>query len=288
MDTARRLQRTMARETEVRGVGFIDGHDVALRFRPAGPDTGVVFVRTDLPGRPAVRAQIANVIPRQRRTTVQRGEAVIEMVEHVMAALAGLQVDNCEIEIDAPETPGCDGSSRAFAEAIAAAGTVEQKRERPRLVIDRPVTVRDGRAVLSARPGPGSGYVLSYHLDYGNNPIGKQSLSLNVSPGTFAAELASSRTFLLEAEAQALRRAGIGARASESDLLIFGAGGPIGNTLRFPDECARHKILDMVGDLGLLEMDIVGHVVADRSGHQLNAELVRALIASAGSDRSAA
>ena len=130
MHTARRLQRTIARETEVRGVGFIQGSDVALRFRPAAADTGVVFVRTDLPGRPAVRARIANVIPRQRRTTIQQGEAVVEMVEHVMAALAGLRVDNCRIEIDAPETPGCDGSSRAFCEAIAAAGTVELDRDR--------------------------------------------------------------------------------------------------------------------------------------------------------------
>src|SRR6202023_964774 len=99
---------TIARETEVRGVGFIQGSDVALRFRPAAADTGVVFVRTDLAGHPAVRARIANVIPRQRRTTIQQGEAVVEMVEHVMAALAGLRIDNCRIEIDAPDTPGCD------------------------------------------------------------------------------------------------------------------------------------------------------------------------------------
>ncbi len=114
MLTAKRSTRTIARETEVRGVGFIHGRDVALRFRPAEADTGVVFVRTDLPGRPAVRAHIRYVVPRQRRTTIQHGEATVEMVEHVLAALAGLQIDNCLIEIDAPETPGCDGSSQAF------------------------------------------------------------------------------------------------------------------------------------------------------------------------------
>jgi len=280
MLTARRLQRTIARETEVRGVGFIGGSDVALRFRPAGADTGVVFVRTDLPGRPSVRAHIDNVVPSQRRTTIRNGEATVEMVEHVMAALAGLRIDNCEVEIDAFETPGCDGSSLAFTEALRAAGSVELDRPRETLVIERPVTVREGSAVLTAHPGAGAAYVLSYQLDYGRgNPIGTQSHFLELSPESFVAELADCRTFLLEAEAKALRQAGIGTRATEADLLIFGPDGVIGNTLRHPDECVRHKILDMVGDLALLGKDIVGHVVAHRSGHQLNATLVRELVA---------
>jgi UDP-3-O-[3-hydroxymyristoyl] N-acetylglucosamine deacetylase/3-hydroxyacyl-[acyl-carrier-protein] dehydratase len=288
MLTARRLQRTIARETEIQGVGFIFGTDVSMRFRPAGADSGVVFVRIDLPERPAVRAHITNVIPRQRRTTLQQGAASVEMVEHVMAALAGLRIDNCTIEIDAPETPGCDGSSRAFVEALSQAGTVELDRPRETLVIDRPVAVHEGGAVLAAHPGPGEGLVLSYNLDYGpSSPIGSQSFFVDVSPETFRGELATSRTFLLEAEAQALRAAGIGARTRPSDLLIFGPEGVIDNTLRYPDECARHKILDMVGDLALLDKDLSGHVVAHRSGHQLNAVLVRKLIESAGSEHSA-
>jgi UDP-3-O-[3-hydroxymyristoyl] N-acetylglucosamine deacetylase/3-hydroxyacyl-[acyl-carrier-protein] dehydratase len=279
MLTARRLQRTIARETEVRGVGFFHGCDVALRFRPAEADTGVVFVRTDLPERPAVRAHIRHVIPRQRRTTIQDGAATVEMVEHVLAALAGLRIDNCVIDIDAPETPGLDGSSQAFVEALHEAGTVELDRERETLVIDRPVTVREGRATLTAHPGDGESLVLGYHLDYGRHtPIGAQSYFLDVSPESFRQELAPSRTFLLESEAFALRQAGIGSRASEADLLIFGPSGPIGNALRYPDECVRHKILDMVGDLALLARDIRGHVVAHRSGHQLNAALVRKLL----------
>src|SRR5947199_4335712 len=145
MLTARRLQRTIARATELRGVGFIHGSDVVMRFHPAGADQGVVFVRTDLPERPAVRAHIRHVIPRQRRTTIQQGAASVEMIEHVMAALAGLRIDNCTIEIDAPETPGCDGSSRAFAEALAAVGTVALDRPRESLTVDRPITVRAGQ-----------------------------------------------------------------------------------------------------------------------------------------------
>ncbi len=183
-----------------------------LRFRPAEVDTGLVFVRTDLPERPTVPAQVDHVIPRQRRTTLQRGEATVEMVEHVLAALAGLNIDNCLIEIDAPETPGCDGSSQAFVEALNQAGIVTQDRPREVLIIDRPITVREGRATLTAHPGDGASLVLSYQLDYGRQtPIGAQSLFLDVSPESFAKELAPSRTFLLEAEARALHQAGIGA-----------------------------------------------------------------------------
>ncbi len=280
MLTSRRAQRTIAREAEVRGVGFLEGRDVRLRFHPAEPDTGVVFARDDLPGAPTVPARVEYVIPRQRRTTIRRGDATVEMVEHVMAALAGLEVDNCRVGIDGPETPGCDGSSLAFVEALSAAGAVEQGRPRPLLVIDRPVTVREGASTLTAHPGDGDHkLVLSYNLDYGRQtPIGAQSLFVEVSPDSFRSELAPSRTFLLEAEAVALREAGIGRRTTEADLLIFGPDGPIGNTLRYRDECVRHKILDLVGDLALLARDLAGHVVAHRSGHALNASLVRKLL----------
>jgi UDP-3-O-acyl N-acetylglucosamine deacetylase len=255
------------------------GSDVVVRFRPADADSGVVFVRTDLSGRPSVRACLDHVVPTPRRTTLRDGAATVEMVEHVMAALAGLRVDNCIVEIDAPEAPGCDGTSAAFAEALLAAGTVEQSRRRATLVIEQPATVRDGKAVIAAYPGSGEGYILSYQLDFGpNNPIGRQGYFVEVTPESFADEIATARTFVLEAEAAALRQAGIGTRATAADLLIFGPDGVIGNTLRFSDECARHKLLDVLGDLALLGMDLVGHVVAHRSGHHLNAALGRALL----------
>jgi len=288
MLTARRQQRTIARDTCVRGIGFLTGVDVALRFLPAGADAGITFVRTDLPDRPRVAAQVGNVVPRQRRTTLQAGPATVEMVEHVMAALSGLNIDNCSVEIDAGETPGCDGSSQAFVSALTEAGFVEQDRPRDSLTIDRPITVRDGEATLTAHPGDAGRLVLSYNLDYARHPaIGRQSLFLEVAPDTFERELAPSRTFLLEAEALALRQAGMGARTTEADLLIFGANGPIGNQLRFPDECVRHKILDLVGDLALFPLDLTGHVVAHRSGHQLNAALVRKLVQTAERQRNA-
>ena len=127
---ATRPERTLARTAEVRGFGFFHGADVTLRFSPADAGTGVVFVRTDLPDRPAVPARVDRVIPSQRRTTIRQGAATVEMIEHVMAALAGLQIDNCVVHIDAGECPGCDGSSRAFVEVLDRAGIVEQGRMR--------------------------------------------------------------------------------------------------------------------------------------------------------------
>jgi UDP-3-O-[3-hydroxymyristoyl] N-acetylglucosamine deacetylase/3-hydroxyacyl-[acyl-carrier-protein] dehydratase len=285
MTTARRKERTLARAAEVRGVSFLNGLDVCVRFEPAPAGAGRVFVRTDLPGAPEVPAHIDHVIPRQRRTTIRRGEAIVEMVEHVLAALAGLDVDNCRIAIDGPETPGLDGSSLGFVDAIDAAGTVEQDRPRETLAIPAAVAVREGGASVAAYPGGADELLLSYSLDYGaHTPIGKQSQFVAVTPEAFRRELAPCRTFLLAAEADALRAAGVGRRTTAKDLLIFGPDGPIENAARFPDECVRHKILDMVGDLALAGKGLVGHVVAHKSGHTLNAALVRAILAAAAAE----
>ncbi len=276
MATIRRCERTLAHEVSVRGISFLSGLDVTLRFRPAAAGTGLVFIRADLPGCPEVPARVAHVIPRPRRTTIERGAARVEMIEHVLAALGGLHIDNCRIDIDGPETPGCDGSSLVFVEALTAAGLVSQDRPREILVLDQTVTVGAGAATLTAAPAAPGCLTLSYRLDYGpDSPIGSQSQTLDITPESFRRELASCRTFLLAAEADAMRQAGIGRRTTESDLLIFGPNGPIGNTLRYPDECVRHKMMDLLGDLALAGKDVFGHFLAERSGHQLNAALVR-------------
>ena len=201
------------------------------------------------------------------------------MTEHVLAALAGMRVDNCIVQIDAPECPGCDGSSRAFVEAFEQAGMVEQDRMRQVLELESSVVIRDGDAALAANPGATGALTLAYHLDYGPDaPIQAHSYCVGLSPEIFKQELASSRTFVTETEADALRAAGIGLRTTAADLLIFGRQGPIGNSLRFPDECARHKVLDLLGDLALLGFDLEGLVVAHRSGHQTNHALARRLM----------
>jgi UDP-3-O-acyl-N-acetylglucosamine deacetylase len=202
------------------------------------------------------------------------------MVEHVLAACAGLEVDNCEIWVDQPEMPGCDGSSQEFVDALTEAEIVAQDALRSRLVVTEVTRVGDEDSWVEIRPRPRGGFKVKYRLDYGSdNAIGRQTIELAVTPKTFRSELAAARTFLLESEAEWLRSRGLGTRVTTKDLVVFGDEGPIDNELRFEDECVRHKALDLVGDFALAGCEIVGQVMAQRSGHRLNAELVRVLLA---------
>ncbi len=273
-----RYQRTLARPAEVEGIGFLTGANVRLRFVPAPPDTGVVFVRTDLRPRLHVPARIDQVTGSHRRTTLGRPPGQVGLVEHVLAALAGLRIDNCYVELNAPEPPGLDGSARCFVGALRAGGTALQPARRAAWTVERTVVVAHDGATLALHPARDDEFKISYLLDYGlGSSIGRQAHTQVIPPEWFADEVATCRTFLLEAEATELQRQGLGARTTAADLLVFGRCGPIDNRLRYGNEPARHKILDLVGDLALLGHDLRGHIVAYRSGHPLNVELVRAL-----------
>jgi UDP-3-O-[3-hydroxymyristoyl] N-acetylglucosamine deacetylase len=276
---ALRKQRTTARPATVSGFGFWSGRDVQLEFRPAGDDTGIVFVRRDLAGQPRIQAIVANRIETPRRTTLSHRGASVEMVEHVLAALAGVQIDNCEVWVDEAEMPGCDGSSLPFVTALDAAGTVEQTSLRPRLIVKNITRLGDDDSWVEARASGGGGLTLKFRLDYGSgNAIGRQTLQLPVTSESFRRELAPARTFVLQEEADWLVSRGLGKRATYQNVLVFDKNGPVENELRFRDECVRHKALDLIGDLALSGCDLVGHFVAHRSGHRLNAELVRAIL----------
>lgn len=273
-----RPQQTIRQAAEVTGVGFLTGATVRLRFLPAPPDTGVIFIRTDLSPRAWVPARFEGVTGTQRRTTLGQPPLHVGLVEHVLAALAGLRVDNCRIELDAAEPPGMDGSAQAFVDALLQVGIISQNAQRPVWQVTEPVLVSQEGVALAFHPGTEDELKISYLLDYGpGSPIARQCRTQVVSPAAFASELAGSRTFLLEAEAQELRQRGLGPRTTPADLLVFGPDGPINNQLRNVDEPARHKILDLVGDLSLLGEDVRGHILAHRSGHPLNVELVRGL-----------
>ncbi len=273
-----RNQQTIAGSAVVEGIGYWSGQDVSVEFRPAAPDSGIVFVRRDLPGNPRIPAAIEHRSDMPRRTTLCRDGAGVGMVEHIMAALCGLRVDNCEVWVDQPEMPGCDGSSLPFVEAVLATGVVEQDAPREQYVVQNTLRLGGEDSWLEVRPSSNGKTVLQYDLDYGaSNSIGRQSLEIILSPRFFRLSLAPARTFMLEIEADALRAQGLGQRATPKDLLVFGARGPIDNELRFPDECVRHKLLDMVGDLALFGADLVGRFHAYKSGHRLNAEMVTAL-----------
>lgn len=277
-----RNQRTIAKPAAVCGIGYWSGQDVRVEFHPAEADTGIVFVRQDLPACPRIPALIAHRTETPLRTTLQCGQAGVDMIEHIMAALAGLRIDNCEVRVDSREMPGCDGSSLPFVEAIDEAQIVPQSAVRREITIEQIIRCGDENSWVEARPCCCEQSILQFELDYGSgNPIGRQTFEISLSPESFREQLAASRTFMLEAEARALQAKGLGRRTSIKDLLVFGQYGPLDNQLRWDDECVRHKLVDMVGDLALAGCDLVGRFVAYRSGHRLNAELLREICSEA-------
>ncbi|MCC7420990.1 MAG: UDP-3-O-acyl-N-acetylglucosamine deacetylase [Planctomycetaceae bacterium] len=280
MITSYRKQRSLSRPVETRGVGFLTGADVVIKFLPANDNHGIAFQRMDLAGTAPVPARLEYTVPRERRTAISHQGATIEMTEHVMAALAGLQIDNCLVQINAPEPPGGDGSSQLFVDSLLKADAVEQSAPRPCLTVGRPlhVAAEDALSEVSCRPLSYRSLAIGYHLDYGSrSPIRPQSLVVQITPETFLAEICFARTFILESEAAALKAQGYGKRTTAKDLLIFGPKGPIDNTLRASDECVRHKILDCLGDFALIGCDLHGYFDAFRSGHRLNRDLVKKL-----------
>jgi len=274
-----RKQRTIARPAEVTGFGYWSGKDVRVEFRPAAPSSGIVFVRSDLdrPRRIPVAVEYRIEVP--RRTALAADGSQVEMVEHILAALYGLSIDNCEIWVDGPEMPGCDGSAQPFVAALDSAGVVEQPAVRRRLVVTDITRVGDDDCWIEARPLPTGRLSLKYKLDYGqNNPIGKQAIEVPITAASFRHELAPARTFILQEEADWLRQRGLGKRVTNQDLLVFGPEGVLDNELRFENECVRHKALDLLGDLSLAGCDLAGQFIAHKSGHRLNAELVKVLL----------
>jgi UDP-3-O-acyl N-acetylglucosamine deacetylase len=273
-----RAQRTLTAPATVRGTGYVTGKTVDLRFVPAPVHTGVVFVRTDLGPNARLRAHVSQVTGTARRTTLGKEPLCVSLVEHVLAALSGLRIDNCWVELNAPEPPGLDGSAQAFVDALQQAGSVVQPGRKTIWGAATSITVEQQDASLSLHASEGPGLRASYLLDYGErSAIVRQTCTVDVTPETFQQAIAPCRTFVTQDEALLLRQEGLGSRTRVNDLLIFGPRGPIDNKLRFANEPARHKVLDLIGDLSLLGEDLCGHLVAYRSGHPLNVELVREL-----------
>ncbi len=272
-------QTTVAREVELHGVGYFSNQQVRVRFVPAEADTGWVFCRRDLEPAVEIPVAVARRVDTPRRTTLGNRGAQVQMVEHVLSALHALGVHNCRIELWGPELPGCDGSCAPYAQALEQAGLRGLGKPLEVLRTRRTVWVGDNQAWVELRPSITPGLHVRFILDYPQAPaIGRQVFCGEISPRFYIRHLAPARTFLLWEEAQALRKQGIGRHATAADLLVFDQHGVVDNTLRFPDECVRHKVLDLVGDLALAGRPVWGQVVAYRSGHRLNAQLVKALL----------
>lgn len=275
-----RRQRTIARPASVRGIGLFHGADVTLRFLPAPENHGIAFQRTDLADSPVVPALIDYAQSQPRRTAIAYRGASVETIEHVMAALAGLNIDNCLVQLDGLEPPVGDGSAQHFVDAITDAGIIEQTALRGWLSVCNKVDVfsLDHQEEIAAAPRRPDGYQLTYELDYGHPHLPRQRASVEITPRSFLNAVAFARTFVLEDEVAALQAQGFGRRMSPRDLLVFGPRGPIDNQVHTADECARHKLLDCVGDLALIGCDLSGDFVARRTGHHHNRELVRNLL----------
>ncbi len=273
------LQHTIAKPVSLHGRSLFHGQEVTLTFRPAPANHGIVFVRTDL-GHAEIPALVTHVVKRARRTALKNGPASVDTCEHCLSAIAGLCLDNVIIELNGPEVPAMDGSAKPFFEALESAGLTACDEPRRRLVVTEPIVVKDEDAMVAAMPCDEAEMQVLYELDYGNDgPLGKQVRHFSLNNGDYAHDIAPSRTFILESEAVALRERGVGRHLTPDDVLVIGAEGPLGNNrFRFEDEPVRHKVLDLIGDLYLLGAPIQGRIIAHKSGHALNHQLVRKLI----------
>jgi UDP-3-O-[3-hydroxymyristoyl] N-acetylglucosamine deacetylase len=269
-------QTTLGSPAETSGIGLHTAVPVRVRLLPAPPDTGYVFRRTDLSGFeiPATVESVANC---GYATTLMRTGVMLSTVEHLLSALRGLGVDNAFIEVDNLEIPIMDGSAEAFAEMIESAGVVEQPLARRALLVREKISVEQGNRRISIEPA--DSYQIDCLIDFAHPMIGVQRLAVELTNGNFSRQIASARTFGFTAEVEALRRANLIRGGSLDNAIVLTPDGMLNETgLRFRDEFVRHKILDIVGDLALLGMPILGRVRAERSGHIMHASLMSKLL----------
>jgi UDP-3-O-[3-hydroxymyristoyl] N-acetylglucosamine deacetylase/3-hydroxyacyl-[acyl-carrier-protein] dehydratase len=273
-------QHTVADTIEVSGKGLLLGVDATIRFQPAPVGHGVVFERQDLKKAIRIPATANHVARRARRTTLKLGNATVETVEHCMSALAGVGVDNVNIEINGPELPCGDGSAAPFVDAIMKVGLASQDADRNVYRIAEPIVIEDGDAMIACFPTQRDALELVYDLDYGSssNRIRRQAQAYSSLNGDYLHEIARARTFSLEEEAQALWEKGMCRHLTPKDVLVIGDNGPIDNAYRYENEPVRHKIVDLIGDLYLVGYPVYGRFVAYRSGHELNRRMALAIM----------
>lgn len=280
-----RFQRTIQNPVEYTGVGLHTGQETTFRLKPAPVNHGVVFTRLDLEGRPKISANPQTISSRPRRTCISQNGAEVQTIEHLLSSLAGLGIDNVEIDINGPEVPGADGSALPFLQVLKSAGMAEQGASKKQIHLVRPMHVQEGElslVAIPAREGLTISYTFEWWSDYGeivnSVPVfAPQHFTIAISEKSFETEIAPARTFVASVEAEKLRSLGLGRGATYRNTLVVGPQGVIENELRFPNEFVRHKILDLMGDLFLLGGDLNSHVVAIKSGHALNMRMVQAI-----------
>jgi UDP-3-O-[3-hydroxymyristoyl] N-acetylglucosamine deacetylase/3-hydroxyacyl-[acyl-carrier-protein] dehydratase len=276
----RAVQHTIGRQATFSGVGLHTGQETTITFKPAPADAGLRFVRTDLPEQPVIPVSPENAredVGPLRRTILRVGDAEMHTVEHVLGTLSGLGIDNLVMEVNGLEVPEpADGSARAFASVLREAGLVEQDLPRRFLQVTQPVCYEEGPVRIVALPH--DGFQISFTIQFDNKIVGTQYINLEMSPETFVKEVSSARTFALYEDVEKLRAAGMIRGGTLSNAVVI-RGDTIMNEdgLRYEDECVRHKVLDLMGDLTLLGRPLRGHVLSVRSGHNANVRFVKKL-----------
>ncbi|MDP8234236.1 MAG: UDP-3-O-acyl-N-acetylglucosamine deacetylase [Candidatus Saelkia tenebricola] len=269
-------QHTISKEVAISGVGLHTNEKVSLNIKPALANQGICFRRVDIKGLPLIPAHISYVLDLTRslrRTSIGINDVEVHTIEHLMASFAALKIDNVLVEIDGIEVPGLDGSAAPFIEILKSAGLVEQPDIRRVYQIKEPVWVEDGEASLMALPG--KELKVSYLLNYDHPQLQSQYVTYVVENSTFGKEIAPSRTFCLEEEAEKLTQLGLGKGADYNNTLVVSKTGVINNTFRLDDEPARHKVLDLIGDLYLMGCTLEANIIGIKSGHPLNIRLLR-------------
>ena len=266
-------QRTLRSKVSCFGVGLHSGREVRLELKPAEVDSGIIFLRTDLPTRPKIHATAANVTATLRATTLEENGAKIFTIEHLMSALNACRIDNCEIEINGEEPPVLNGNSIDFFNMIQAAGVVEQDKERKIIRLEKIYRVdgEEGKRFVMALPY--EGFRVSFVSVNPHPLIGIQYADFEITEKIYAEEIAPARTIAYEKEIDALRKMGLGLGATIENVIVYNDAGWL-NKLNYPDELVRHKILDVIGDLRLAGI-FNCHIVAAASGHALNTQLAK-------------
>lgn len=263
---------SIAHPVTVTGVGLHTGAATTVHCHPAPAETGIVFRRTDLPGTPTIPATLENVVATDRRTVIGRGGVTVQTIEHFLAAVRGHGIDDLHIDIDGPEPPMLDGSAAAFSAAFREAGLSAVGGPVTRLRLSS-ATVQDGSALYVVEPGEGC--TLSVEIEWRHPLIRRQAISFTLDPPTFARELAGARTFGFQRDIATLRRRGLLKGARPACALLLSDTGLVHGRLRWPDEFARHKMLDVIGDLALLNGRWEGRIVATYPSHRGNMALAR-------------
>ncbi len=276
-------QKTIRKSGSLEGVGVHSGQGVSVTFKPAPVNTGIVFERTDCDASAQIQALWHQVSDTRMSTQLRNADGVtIAMVEHLMAALAGLEIDNLYVQVSGPEMPVLDGSSHIYADAVGALGLVTQEANRLRYKILKPVEVRQGDKYVRLEPAAKTTYDFSFDFFGGRDGVAAQTMSFDWTPAGFLREISKARTFGFFEDGQKLQAMGLAKGASLENTLVLHEGKVMnagGERLR--NECVRHKILDAVGDMALAGAPIVGAYTSHNGGHEMNNHLLRMLFADA-------